>query len=188
MKNVYDEYYQTESLFGEAYPELIRFFTDYPERGKLLDLGCGQGRDAIPLARLGYTVTGIDNSQVGIDQMNQQAQAEGLPLEGLVGDLYAFTDFAPYAFILMDSMFHFGKRERQQETAFLQGLINKATTGTLICICIQASGQKVQILHDTIAAAGEPERVFETDLKYTFHDQESGHQSTTQYKMIVLRK
>ena len=65
----YDKYYQTKNLFGDPYPELIEFFTDHPEKGKVLDLGCGQGRDAIALARLGYSVTGIDNSQVGIDQM-----------------------------------------------------------------------------------------------------------------------
>ena len=76
MTVTYDKYYQTENLFGEPYPELIEFFAEYPYKGKLLDLGCGQGRDAIALARLGYSVTGIDNSKVGIQQMNQIGQVE----------------------------------------------------------------------------------------------------------------
>jgi len=70
----YYKYYEAENLFGEPYPELIEFFAEYPRKRKVLDLGCGQGRDAIALARLGYSVTGIDNSRVGIDQMNEIGQ------------------------------------------------------------------------------------------------------------------
>ena len=98
MKVKYDKYYRTENLFGEPYSELISFFMDYPKRGKLLDLGCGQGRDAIPLARLGYEVTGIDNSKVGIDQMNKLAQSENLNLRGIVADIYQYDNFSNFRF------------------------------------------------------------------------------------------
>ena len=80
----YDKYYQTENLFGKPYPELIEFFAEYSKRGKVLDLGCGQGRDAITLARLGYTVVGIDKSKVGVEQMNRIAEAESLTVTGKV--------------------------------------------------------------------------------------------------------
>ena len=93
MKVSYDKYYQTENLFGAPYPELIAFFSEFPQKGTVLDLGCGQGRDAIALARLGYAVTGVDNSKVGIDQMNQIAKAENLNLAGQVLDIYAFNQF-----------------------------------------------------------------------------------------------
>lgn len=52
MKSPYDEYYQTEDLFGAPYPELVTFFAEREQRGKVLDLGCGQGRDAIAFGRL----------------------------------------------------------------------------------------------------------------------------------------
>lgn len=55
MTATYDKYYQTENLFGDPYPELIEFFANYPKKGKVLDLGCGQGRDAIAIAQLGYS-------------------------------------------------------------------------------------------------------------------------------------
>ncbi len=72
MKVEYDKYYQTENLFGKAYPELIDFYAKVEEKGELLDLGCGQGRDSIPLAKLGFSVTGIDYSKVGIKQLSKK--------------------------------------------------------------------------------------------------------------------
>jgi SAM-dependent methyltransferase len=39
-----------------------------PEAGDLLDVPCGFGRHSIPLARAGYRVTGVDRSQVLIDE------------------------------------------------------------------------------------------------------------------------
>lgn len=66
MKVTYDNYYQTENLFGNPYTELLSFFKEYLEPGKVLDLGCGQGRNAAAIARLGFEVIGIDNSEVGI--------------------------------------------------------------------------------------------------------------------------
>ena len=39
MKVTYGNYYITENLFGDPYPELIHFFSKYPKKGEILDLG-----------------------------------------------------------------------------------------------------------------------------------------------------
>lgn len=90
----YDKYYEEEGLFGEPYPELIDFLKTYPEKGSVLDIGCGQGRNAIALAKIGYDVTGIDTSKVGIAQMLKVAASEGLSIEGIVTDIYTFNEYA----------------------------------------------------------------------------------------------
>lgn len=66
-----DKYYQIDNLFGDPYPELLTFFSEFHKKGKVLEFGCGQGRDAIALARIGYSVTRLDNSKGSIDQLNQ---------------------------------------------------------------------------------------------------------------------
>ena len=145
MKVEYDKYYQSENLFGSPYPELIDFFSTIDKKGKLLDLGCGQGRDSIALAKMGFTVTGIDNSTVGIEQLNKIAAKENLPLKGIIEDIYNYSDFKEFEFILLDSIFHFEKKEREKEIGFLEMLINKSTPNTLITICIQNVGNKVVV-------------------------------------------
>jgi SAM-dependent methyltransferase len=51
--------------------------------GTALDVGMGQGRNAIYLAKQGWTVTGFDLSQVGIEQARKAAQAAGIKVVAL---------------------------------------------------------------------------------------------------------
>ncbi len=185
----YDTYYETEALFGEAYAELIDFFKQYEPKGKLIDLGCGQGRDSISLAGLGYEVTGIDNSKVGIDQMNSISIREGLKLTGLVGDIYAFDNYPDFDIVLLDSMLHFEKRDKQKETALIDKIANRINKNGLICICIQDTGKKVKILKDTIDNSGiDFDILNDSSLIYKYEDKESGHKSETKYCMYIIKK
>ncbi|MCG8331386.1 MAG: methyltransferase domain-containing protein [Chitinophagales bacterium] len=185
-KVAYDKYYQTENLFGQPYPELIDFFAQHPHKGKLLDLGCGQGRDAIPLARLGYTVTGIDHSKVGIEQMNQLAIAENLPLTGIVADIFEYDGFGDFDFVLLDSMFHFTKKDQSKESNLIKRILAEINEGCLLIICIQDSGNKVAILNEILNEEQALVRLADKKLKYIFEDKESGHQSVSDYRMLVL--
>ncbi|MBT8220063.1 MAG: class I SAM-dependent methyltransferase [Bacteroidia bacterium] len=188
MKVIYDKHYQKENLFGEAYPELIEFFTQFPKKGKVLDLGCGQGRDAIALARLGYSVIGIDNSKVGIEQMNQVAQDENLDLIGKVADIYAFDNFDQFDIVLLDSMFHFTKKDKEKEINLVQKIISKIKFGCLLVFCIQDIGNKIKILNQIVDSEKQLNRLVDKKFKYYFEDSETGHQSESDYRMIVIEK
>jgi tellurite methyltransferase len=180
----YDKYYETENLFGEPYPELIAFFTDFPTRGKLLDLGCGQGRDAIPLARLGYEVTGIDHSKVGIDQMISRANDEKINVEGHIGNIYEYNKFSRFDFILLDNMFHFNKKDKKNETDFISRIFESAVPETILVICIPDTGNKITILNHTLKSHNI-KRISNTSFEYVFKDDQSGHISISGYKMFA---
>ena len=184
----YDTYYQTENLFGDPYPELIDFYSNIETKGKLLDLGCGQGRDAIALARLGYKVIGLDYSQVGIDQLNAIAQKENLSLTGIAGDIYIYSDFSQFDFILLNSMLHFGKKERLKEQNLLKRIIDLSSPNTIITICIQNTGKKTEILQNTLAEIANLKTVYRTDITYIYEDPDTDHRSTTLYEMISIQK
>lgn len=184
----YDKYYETENLFGNPYPELIVFFQAIPEKGKLLDLGCGQGRDAIALARLGFDVTGIDHSKVGIAQMNEIAAAEDLALTGDVMDIFEFKNFDDYDFVLLDSMFHFEKNDLQKETDFIKRILSEVKRNCLIVFCIQDTGEKVEILNNCGSQQSRVESLHDQKFDYIFEDKETGHKSKSPYRMIVVKR
>ena len=188
MSSGYDEYYQTEDLFGKPYPELIAFFKTFPNKGRLLDLGCGQGRDAITIARLGYQVIGIDNSKIGIAQMDERAAKEELNLKGIVADIYLYDDFSNFDFILLDSMFHFTKKDEQKETDFIKKIISGSDPDTVVTFCIQNSKKKLAILEHTLNSMGTLNRIHETSFPYQFKDDATGHVSTTDYMLIAVKK
>lgn len=134
MKKVaYDKYYQDPHYFGESYPEMIAFFLDFDKNTKILDLGCGQGRDAITLAKMGYDVTGIDHSKVGIDQMLEEANKLNLTLKGIIADIYKYNIPATIDMVLMDSMLHFYKKDLEKERQFLSRIISEIRPGGYLC-------------------------------------------------------
>lgn len=58
-----------------------------PQGSSILDLCCGHGRHAIPLAQRGYQVTGQDLSEVFLREAERAAQAQGVPVHWVHGDM-----------------------------------------------------------------------------------------------------
>lgn len=187
MSASYDKYYQQEDLFGKPYPELMAFFKEKKERGKVLDLGCGQGRDLIPLAQMGFSVTGMDISKVGIAQMKRRAESLGLQVEALVCDIYAPLDFSPYDFILLNSMFHFLKKDLERETDLIRRILTGGKRGAQVVFCVLDQPKKQAVLRETIGEIAGLEWVSDHPFKYVFEDTESGHRSEMEYKLSVVK-
>jgi 23S rRNA (uracil1939-C5)-methyltransferase len=55
---------------------------------RVLDLFCGLGNFALPIARCGALVTGIEGSAALVERARENARANGLAAEFLVGDLF----------------------------------------------------------------------------------------------------
>src|SRR6266511_851582 len=53
--------------------------------GRALDVGCGEGADAIWLARRGWTVTAIDISDVAVGRAREAAELAGATVEWVCG-------------------------------------------------------------------------------------------------------
>ena len=68
--------------------------------GHVLDVGCGEGADAIWLAQRGWTVTAIDVSEVAVTRARAAAEAADVMVEWVSGDALA-TPFPPGKFDLV---------------------------------------------------------------------------------------
>lgn len=54
---------------------------------RILDLACGQGRHAIELARRGYDLTGLDLSPYLLEVARERAEAGGVSVRWVLGDM-----------------------------------------------------------------------------------------------------
>ena len=74
MINYEEEYQNSRNVCGEPFQEIVEFFENYDDEcATVLDSGCGQGRDALFIARKGHSVLGVDTAQTGIEQMLEEA-------------------------------------------------------------------------------------------------------------------
>ena len=127
--NTYDE---NPEMFGHPYKELQDYFNKRMRRGTLLDLGCGQGRDSIFLASLGYQVTAVDISKVGINQMIKKAQTMGLEIDDIVNDIQNLKLQRKFDVILFDMLLHGFEDSTQLE--LLRKYCNFLNQGGILCM------------------------------------------------------
>ena len=90
----YDKLYgEVPDALGAPTPIFVSFFADLTRTGlRVLDVGCGQGRDALFIAQLGHSVVGVDVSPNGIQAMVEAAHRANLSVTGVVADIEAYLE------------------------------------------------------------------------------------------------
>ena len=89
------KYSNTQYVFGKKPAKFLSKNYDYiPQGAHVLDLGMGEGRNAVFLARKGYKVTGIDISSVAVKKSRALAREFGVRINGIVASLdkYKFQE------------------------------------------------------------------------------------------------
>jgi 2-polyprenyl-3-methyl-5-hydroxy-6-metoxy-1,4-benzoquinol methylase len=69
---------ETDALRGESGEAVIESLRIAPPPLRVLDLGCGDGTTAVPLARMGADVVGVDIARNLVEAGNRRAAQEGL--------------------------------------------------------------------------------------------------------------
>jgi tellurite methyltransferase len=69
-------------------------------RPKLLDLGCGEGRNAVYFAKHGFEVVGVDLSATGLEKTRRYAKEAGVHVRTVQADIikYQITDMFDVVF------------------------------------------------------------------------------------------
>ncbi len=92
--------------YGQAPdPELIEAVRELP-RGRVLDLGGGQGRHALALAAMGFDVEVVDSASSGLDQMLAAASERKLTVQVTVSDIGSYRPPASLQVIVAALLFH----------------------------------------------------------------------------------
>lgn len=102
----WDQRYSGDDLvYGEAPNDfLVQMADRFSKTGHALDIGAGEGRNALFLASLGLGVLAVDQSAVGMQKAQRRAQERGLKLRVQAVDLQHF-DAEPRSFDVVSSIF-----------------------------------------------------------------------------------
>ena len=94
MSNTFwnERYSGDELAYGETPNEFLSSMAErLPNSGDALDIGAGEGRNALYLASRGLNVLAVDQSEVGMQKAQRLGQDRGLALRTQVIDLQDFN-------------------------------------------------------------------------------------------------
>jgi len=112
-KNTYDQKYAGEDFYWGKEPsvmcdqviETIQPSADF--RPRLLDLGCGEGRNAIYFAKHGFEVTGVDLSLSGLEKTKRYAEEVGVHIYTIQADIINYQLEDNYDVIFSTGTLHY---------------------------------------------------------------------------------
>jgi len=116
----------------------VDFFNNLAETNlKVLDIGCGQGRDALFIARLGHSVTAVDLSPSGIADLQRDSDIENLDITAEVADVCYYDIQSDFDVIVVDRTLHMLSPEAR--ITVLKKILTASKKGAYILIADERS-------------------------------------------------
>lgn len=116
MTDYEKQYKESPNVCGPPFADFVEFFENYKKsRADVLDLGCGQGRDALFIARMGHRVVGVDISKTGVRQMLDKANKENIDVHGVVADIVKYEPSGEFDVIILDRVLHMIREDNDRQ-------------------------------------------------------------------------
>ena len=100
--------------------------------GRALDLACGEGRNAIWLALQGWTVTGVDFSEVALDKARHLAATRNVTIQWNLADVTEYTPLGEQFDLVIVMYLHLPAPQRR--VVFERAAAAVAPGGTLLVV------------------------------------------------------
>ena len=115
--------------------EFVRISREGGILGKVLDIGCGTGENAIFFAGLGLEVWGLDAAPLAIEKARKKAVQRGVQLEFITGDAMHLKKLQRRFDTITDcGLFHtFSDEGRRIFAKNLKAVLNKSGTYFMLC-------------------------------------------------------
>jgi tellurite methyltransferase len=119
-KNIYNEKYDRKDYYWGKIPSKIchRVLELLPPEKDitLLDIGCGEGRNAVFFARNGYLVTAFDLSLTAVEKTKRMASETGVTIDVFQADVKEYRLDWKYDILFSTGVLHFIPPELREET------------------------------------------------------------------------
>ena len=102
---------EAPSPFGPPSKEFVDLLSALPKNASVLDLGCGDGRNALLLARNTCRIDAVDISHAAIAKLTALAEQEHLPVNARVADLRKYQINGLYDLVIAHGCLHLLERK-----------------------------------------------------------------------------
>jgi tellurite methyltransferase len=113
-KPFWEKAYQDDSVSAFSKGPTVdvgEYWSQFPPNSRVLDVGCGEGRNAIFLAEKGFAVEAFDLSEAGIEKAKRIAEAKGISVRFFVCNLGDYRFEQDFDVILSHGVLHLCERE-----------------------------------------------------------------------------
>jgi len=118
-RTIYENEYTQEDYYWGLTPAKMcyKILSLFPPTKplKLLDIGCGEGKDAVFFARNGYDVTAFDIADAGIEKAKRLADRIGVSVNVFKADLLDFRLDTTYDIFYSNGVLHYMNPELRKE-------------------------------------------------------------------------
>ncbi len=98
--------------------------------GRVLDVGCGTGDNALHLASLGLEVLAVDGASIAIERAQAKAREAALPVEFTVADAFDLASLGRKFDTVLDSAFlHIPGNTPERRGTYVRGLADVLVPG-----------------------------------------------------------
>jgi hypothetical protein len=145
----WDDQYRNGRYVGEPPVAFVKDILEASRAANLSDqsgvyIGCGNGRNYVPLLAGGLDLVGLDTSRVAITQLAERLPDRRSKL--IVGDISALSADARFAVVIGIQVFQHGNRGCAHE--HIQAAQDRVARGGLFCLRVNAIGTDVEQEHE----------------------------------------
>ncbi|GAE36843.1 helix-turn-helix domain-containing protein [Halalkalibacter akibai] len=116
---IYEKEYETSQYYGgvNPNPDCYKVLELMPptKHLKLLDIGCGEGKNSVFFARNGYDVTAFDIADAGIEKTKKLADIVGVNVKVFKADILDFRLSTHFDILFSSGVLHYVKPDYRQE-------------------------------------------------------------------------
>lgn len=133
---VYEERYRSEDYYWGLKPndmcyEIMKLLPPVKPY-RVLDIGCGEGKDAVFLAKNGYIVSAFDAAESGLGKARELAEKSGVSVELFKADIRDWRPEEEYDIIFSSGVFSYLGKELRK--SFIDSLKEHTVTGGLCAV------------------------------------------------------
>lgn len=183
----YDLKYSTEDFYWGLQPDklVVDSIQYLPPAAKVLDLGCGEGRNSFFLAKNNFKVTAVDISEPGIKKVKKFARQEKISIKTYSDDINSFLTSGEVKQSLYDAIFCLNSLQFVSQVNIINlikkiKLITKPQGFNIISSFIaESSKQREAVLQKGFYYFNQGELLsLYQDWKSVFYEEKIGHWET----------